>query len=175
MAERRLVRSRSERRIAGVCGGIALWMETDPVFVRLAFVAGALIPPFSGIAVLGYLACWIVVPEEGAEGAAAGTGPAGAAPEGEEQGPHAAAPRPARAATSFPADASVAAGLLFIAAGVFFLLINLGVLHWDMFHFWRWRVMWPAAVILLGLFLVARALWPARRPPAGPAAGPDAA
>lgn len=60
---RRLYRSRDDRWIAGVCGGIAEYSRIDPTVVRLALVAvsmfTALLP-----GILAYLAAWVVMPEE---------------------------------------------------------------------------------------------------------------
>lgn len=57
----RLYRSRDERMIAGVCGGIADYLDVDPTLVRLAFVLLAL-GPFPGF--LAYLILMLVVPLE---------------------------------------------------------------------------------------------------------------
>ena len=56
----RLTRSRSNRVIAGVCGGIAEHFGLDPVLVRLAWVALIL---FGGGGVLLYIVAWIIMPE----------------------------------------------------------------------------------------------------------------
>ena len=58
----RLYRSRKERKIFGVCGGIANHIDTDPTIVRLLFVIGAFAS--FGFVVLVYIAMAIVVPEE---------------------------------------------------------------------------------------------------------------
>lgn len=68
----RLERSRSDCMIAGVCGGIARYLNTDPAIVRLVFVLLAL----SGPAFLVYPLLWIVMPREAAPTA----GSPGAAP-----------------------------------------------------------------------------------------------
>jgi phage shock protein PspC (stress-responsive transcriptional regulator) len=39
---RRLTRSRTERMIGGVCGGLGAYLEIDPTLVRLLFVLGLL-------------------------------------------------------------------------------------------------------------------------------------
>ncbi|HMO57660.1 MAG TPA: PspC domain-containing protein [Roseiflexaceae bacterium] len=57
----RLERSRSERIIAGVAGGVARYFMVDPVLVRLGFVA--LI--FTGVGVILYPVLWILMPLEG--------------------------------------------------------------------------------------------------------------
>ncbi|HZD70817.1 MAG TPA: PspC domain-containing protein [Actinomycetes bacterium] len=60
---RRLYRSRSDRLIAGVCGGIAEYFGWDPTLVRLVFVA-LLFLPIPGPQALLYLVAWIVIPYE---------------------------------------------------------------------------------------------------------------
>lgn len=58
---KRLYRSRSDRQIAGVCGGIAEYLNVDPTLVRIAFVIGTLL---GGPGLLLYIILAIVVPEE---------------------------------------------------------------------------------------------------------------
>jgi phage shock protein C len=58
---KKLYRSRTDRRIAGVCAGVAAYLDIDPTLVRLIWVATVL---FAGGGVLGYLIAWIVLPEE---------------------------------------------------------------------------------------------------------------
>lgn len=62
MAQARLTRSRTEKQIAGVCGGLALWLRIDPVFIRLAFVMAA-IASF-GFMLLIYILLAIALPVE---------------------------------------------------------------------------------------------------------------
>jgi len=40
---RRLYRSRTDRRISGICGGLAAYFKIDPTLVRLLFVLGLLL------------------------------------------------------------------------------------------------------------------------------------
>ncbi|OGL88435.1 hypothetical protein A3I42_04125 [Candidatus Uhrbacteria bacterium RIFCSPLOWO2_02_FULL_49_11] len=60
---KKLYRSRNNKMIAGVCGGLAVYLNIDPTIVRLAFVLLAL---FQGFGVLAYLVLWVIVPLEGA-------------------------------------------------------------------------------------------------------------
>ena len=61
---RPLRRSKSDRIVAGVCGGLARWLDWDPTVVRVAYVAASLISAaFPGI--LAYIILWFVMPEEG--------------------------------------------------------------------------------------------------------------
>jgi phage shock protein C len=61
----RLMRSRNEVIIAGVCGGLAEYFAIDPVIVRLIFVLVAIT---TGIGVLVYPLLWMVMPKAGASG-----------------------------------------------------------------------------------------------------------
>jgi phage shock protein PspC (stress-responsive transcriptional regulator) len=56
---RRLQLSNSDRKIAGVCGGLGEWLEIDPVFIRVAFVVLALV---CGLGILVYILLWILLP-----------------------------------------------------------------------------------------------------------------
>ena len=58
---KRLYRSRNDRMIGGVCGGLAEYFNIDPVLVRVITVVVGL---FALSGVLAYLILWIVVPEE---------------------------------------------------------------------------------------------------------------
>ena len=56
---RRLHLSNSDRKIAGVCGGLGEWLEIDPVFIRVAFVVLALA---CGLGILVYILLWLLLP-----------------------------------------------------------------------------------------------------------------
>ena len=57
-----LKRSRDERVLAGVCGGIAEWLDWNPTLVRVLFVVVSVVSAaFPGILV--YLVLWILMPE----------------------------------------------------------------------------------------------------------------
>ncbi len=59
---RKLYRSRTNRWIFGVCGGLAEFFGIDPIVVRLVFIIGALLG--FGSFILIYLVMFFVVPEE---------------------------------------------------------------------------------------------------------------
>lgn len=63
----RLRRSREDRKVAGVAGGLARHLDIDPVILRVAFV---ILVFFGGAGLLLYGACWLLVPEEGSDTAA---------------------------------------------------------------------------------------------------------
>ncbi len=58
---RRLRRSREDRVIAGVGGGLGRYLDVDPVLIRIAFVVLALA---GGGGLLLYVVAWILIPEE---------------------------------------------------------------------------------------------------------------
>jgi phage shock protein PspC (stress-responsive transcriptional regulator) len=60
----KLHRSRSNRIIAGVCGGFAKWLGWNPTTFRVLFVVVSILSvAFPGILV--YLILWLVMPLEG--------------------------------------------------------------------------------------------------------------
>lgn len=58
---RRLYRSRTDRKIAGVCGGLAQYLNVDPTVVRIIFLILLFI---GGGGLLIYLIIWICAPNE---------------------------------------------------------------------------------------------------------------
>ncbi len=59
--KKRLMKSRTDRKLAGVCGGIAEYLEVDPTVIRLVWVLASLI---GGSGLLAYIAAAILMPEE---------------------------------------------------------------------------------------------------------------
>lgn len=60
--DKKLYRSKNDRIIAGVCGGLGKYFEIDPLIFRMLFVLFVL---FGGSGILVYILFWILVPEEG--------------------------------------------------------------------------------------------------------------
>lgn len=58
---KKLYRSRTDRKIAGVCGGLGEYFGIDPTLMRLLFVLGLI---FVGGTLLAYIILMIVIPEE---------------------------------------------------------------------------------------------------------------
>ena len=58
---RKLYRSRNNRQLAGVCGGLAEYFNIDATLIRVLFVAFAVL---GGPGLVAYLVLWIVVPEQ---------------------------------------------------------------------------------------------------------------
>ena len=57
----RLRRSTSDRKVAGVAGGLARHLDIDPLVLRVAFVVLSF---FGGAGLIVYGACWLLVPDE---------------------------------------------------------------------------------------------------------------
>lgn len=57
----RLTRSMREKKIAGVCAGIARHLDWDVTLIRIAFLAAILI---NGVGLLAYLIGWIAMPRD---------------------------------------------------------------------------------------------------------------
>lgn len=89
---RRLLRSRDERVIGGVCGGLARYFNVDPLIFRIAAVALVFV---GGFAIVAYLAALLLVPDDD------GTG-------------HAVPGKPGRISTIVGAVTIVVAGILLI-------------------------------------------------------------
>ena len=61
MERKRLYRSRHDKKISGVCGGIADYFNIDPVIVRLLWVVVTL---FWGVGIIAYIIAALIIPEE---------------------------------------------------------------------------------------------------------------
>jgi phage shock protein PspC (stress-responsive transcriptional regulator) len=62
---KRLLRSRHDRMIAGVAGGLAKYFDVDPIIFRIGFAVSVF---FGGLGLLAYIALALFVPAEGADG-----------------------------------------------------------------------------------------------------------
>ncbi len=57
---KQLFRSKTNRKIAGVCGGLGEFFDIDPVFFRAIFLVSAF---FGGLGLVIYIVLWILMPE----------------------------------------------------------------------------------------------------------------
>jgi phage shock protein C len=58
---RKLYRSRTQRMVAGVCGGLAEYFNLDATLMRVLFLVLAVV---GGSGLVIYLVMWIIVPDE---------------------------------------------------------------------------------------------------------------
>ena len=58
--EKKLHKSSSNRMLAGVCGGVAEYLDVDPTVIRVIWAIGS---AFAGAGVIAYIACAIIMPE----------------------------------------------------------------------------------------------------------------
>lgn len=149
----RLERDPSTKMIAGVCAGLATYLQIDLAPVRAFFVAAAFL---GGFGFLAYLILLIVMPLPGRPAPAGDMGEIGrdigaAAAAAGERLQDALRPADAGADTNTSTDhRRSTAGLLLVALGLVFLVSNLGLFRVD------GRVFWPAALILIGVWLLVR-------------------
>lgn len=128
---RRLTRSQ-DRKVAGVCGGIADYLDADPTLVRLGFVALALLTAVGPMA-LGYAILWIVMPE--ADG-----------------------PPRGRAASDRPGEAAMIVGVVLL--GIAFILLmrrGWGMPHMPMVGWGAMQFLWLVVLVVAGVWLITTA------------------
>ncbi|MFH1382377.1 MAG: PspC domain-containing protein [Chloroflexota bacterium] len=158
--ERRLYRSRTDRMIWGVCGGLASYFSIDPVLVRLIFV---LLIFANGIGIIAYIILAIIVPLEGSQAvqpkdvvkenieeikeSGVQMGQEIRSTFGGESTPKE-PPQPPEPARHNAAGVAVI-GAVLIIIGAFFLLSN-------MLNFWwlNWGYLWPLILVAIGLLII---------------------
>ena len=137
--------------LGGVAAGFGLYLDVDPVLVRLAFVVLSFA---NGLGVLLYLVGWVVMPKEGAAESAAATGVEGALAGAREAAQEAA--RAIGRATDDGGGARLAIGYGLVALGLVLLLHNLDWIRWP--HWARFEVLWPLILVGMGAALVRRSM-----------------
>jgi len=146
---KRLYKSRKNKVIDGVCGGIAEYFEVDPVLIRIVFV---MIFFLGGSGLLAYIVGMIIIPKR----------PYGTeeqpVPSKEDDVMEKKAIIPAQKMKE-PAvsSGSLIVGIILVVLGALFLMKNLPFFHWN---FWWWfdRYFWkfliPGAIIAVGIVLI---------------------
>ena len=124
--KKRLYQSKDDIMIAGVCAGIAEYLDVDPTIIRLLWVL-LTIGGF-GAGILIYIAMAIIVPED---------------PDGKKQIKKPPSPKQKHDCARF-------FGLLLVAAGIYLLLVELGMFVVD------FSKLLPVILILLGAAFVYR-------------------
>lgn len=155
---RRLYRSRTDTVLGGVASGLAVYLNTDPALVRIAWAI--LVPLTGGAMFLAYIVAWIVVPEEPYPGAAAGApSPGFTTPESPSTGSAAPAAEvggggepEASPVSSWPPQpaphrndnrAGMLIGIGLVVLGVWFLLR-------PYLPDISWSLIWPLAIVAVG-------------------------
>jgi phage shock protein PspC (stress-responsive transcriptional regulator) len=146
----RLYRSRVKRVFGGVAGGLAEYMNLDPILVRVLFI---IIAAINGIGVLLYIIMWIVVPEAPFEyefpdfkKTDSDTGSADKGTDSAFTGASAYGTQTA-ADPSRSMNSRLIIGIILIGFGTFFLLDNL-------FPFFDLEDVFPLALVVIGVALL---------------------
>jgi phage shock protein C len=152
--EKKLTRSRTNRMIWGVCGGLAEYFKIDPVIIRIIAV---LLILADGIGLLAYIIMAIVVPLEGSKAAT----PSESMKENVEEIKDTANSLGEDIRSTFshketgehkpgsPNRALTIAGIVIVVIGVLFLLTS-----FDIFSWFSWRYIWPLILVAIGLIIV---------------------
>lgn len=143
---KRLYRSSTNRVIAGVCGGIAEYLDIDPTLMRIVWV---LLTIFGGWGILLYIAAVIIVPLNPS------TTPAGAT-------------------QASDSTAVQLIGIVLVVVGCFFLFSNLGFFSFREMTRFVWNYLLPLSLIGAGVYiLVRRRESSSEQPPTSPPAEPS--
>ena len=158
--EKRLYRSRTDRMLWGVCGGLAKYFNVDPTRVRGVFVVLALM---SGIGIIAYIILAIVMPLEGSKSATPGE----VVRENVEEIKESAQEFGKEVRAAFTDEGKKEEGKTGQEsggggrrAGIFFgiLLIILGAIFllgtFDVFWWFRWGYLWPLVLVAIGLLII---------------------
>ena len=153
--EKRFYRSRSDRMIWGVCGGLAKYFDIDPTIVRIIAV---LLAFASGAGILAYIILAIVVPLESSQV----TEPKDVIKENVEEMKETASQlgQEIRSTLMSKEDTSEEVtksrrrshnvlGIILVVVGVLFLLAS-----FDLFWWFRWDYLWPLILIAIGLLII---------------------
>lgn len=136
--DKRLYRSRENRVISGVCGGIAEYFDLDPTLVRLLWV---LVTFFVGVGIIGYIICIFVIPER----PSSYTDKVQPCREEEDTGGHSGNKAPSHERNR------IFTGIILILLGVLLLADRLKLLYWlDLDR------LWPVLLIIGGLYIIYR-------------------
>lgn len=148
----RLIRSRSDRMLGGVCGGLAAYLRIDATIIRLLFVLMAL---GSGAGVFIYLVLWFVLPAEGATGSTNLNASirAGAEEMAERARTLGADLRSPDSGANRRGLMVVGAGLILVGAIVFLNNLNIPWLAWL-----KVDLLWPLVLVAAGVLVIVRYL-----------------
>lgn len=142
---KKLYKSQKNKIFAGVCGGIAEYLDVDPVLIRLIAV---LFFFTGGATLIAYIVGMIIIPSRPPE-------PIGTAGMAQEQ---AAVPAADTQTENYGRAGSLIIGVLLIVFGAHFLLRNIPFFHPYYWWFWDigWKFFWPSVLVLVGLLVIFR-------------------
>ncbi|KKQ46386.1 MAG: hypothetical protein US62_C0001G0029 [Candidatus Woesebacteria bacterium GW2011_GWA1_37_8] len=142
---KKLFRPKKGRLLGGVCLGLAEFLDFDPMVVRLIFVVVTLL---GGSGVLIYFILWLIIPSEDHPGEITSENLKISTDEMKDK------------ANEFKENAKLysqktnpktAVGVILIILGVFFLIQNLGLFHFN--FIWRF---WPIILIAFAIYLIGK-------------------
>ncbi len=153
--EKRLYRSRSDRMIWGVCGGLARYFDMDPTIVRVITVLSMFL---GGLGIWAYIVLALVVPLEDSKAAE----PKDTIKENVEEMKETARElgREIQSALTRGEGESEAAakirhrrrntlGIILIGLGALFLLGSFNLFWW-----FRWNTLWPLVLVAIGALII---------------------
>ena len=153
--EKRLYRSRSNRIICGVCGGLGEYFGIDPVIVRVIF---GLLVLANGIGILAYIILAIIIPLESSKA----TTPEEVVRENVEDIKETSGEIGREIRSTLAGDEREATesaktrrnrlniiGIILVVVGILFLLGSFNLLWW--FH---WGNLWPLILVAIGIVLI---------------------
>ncbi len=130
---KRLYRSKTDKMLFGVCGGLGEYFEIDPVIVRLLFVAFA----FGGLGIIVYIIAAIVISEEQTKQTK------------EQQNENKKIKELKLDIHSGASQGQMLFGLIILLLGISFLLQNI-------FHWFQFKLIWPFILIFIGIAILIR-------------------
>ena len=134
---KRLYRSKSDRMIWGICGGLAKYFDADPTIVRLISV---LLLFLGGFVILAYIICAIIIPLEPSKDVITPGVDKSSADPGDVTD---------KKDTEAQYHEHVTIGLILIIVGILFLAGLFNLFWW--FH---WGGFWAFALVLIGVLIV---------------------
>jgi len=152
--EKRLYRSRSDRMIWGVCGGLARYFDMDATIIRVIAVLSIFL---GSVGIWVYIILAIVVPLEDSKA----TEPKDAIKENVEEMKETASElgRELRSSLAREGEPSAvterrhrrrnALGIVLIVIGILFLLGNFNLFWW-----FRWGTLWPLVIVAIGALII---------------------
>lgn len=153
--EKRLYRSRSDRMVWGVCGGLAKYFDIDPTIVRVIAVLSVFV---SGLGILAYIIMAIVIPLEGSKV----TTPKETVQENVEEMKETAGELGHEIRSTLVGEEGESEevaklrhrrrnilGIIIIVLGILFLLGS-----FDLFWWFHWGNLWPLILVAIGVLII---------------------